>query len=92
MIITSTVATRVKVRVIMVSFHRPVAKMTASQTAATSMGRSPPSTKANPSSTGAISHQGEFGHQVLQGVEEAVADDVLERLGVGVDRGRRRGW
>ena len=44
MTITSTVATRVIARVTIVSFQRPVPKMTASQTTVIAAGFQPPST------------------------------------------------
>ena len=64
--ITSTVATRVIASVTIVSFHRPVAKMTASQTRVITVGRQPPSTYAKASSTMAITHQGDWRQQVLR--------------------------
>ena len=42
--ITSAVAIRVMDSVIIVSFHRPVPRMTASQTTVIAAGRQPPST------------------------------------------------
>src|SRR5262245_38937763 len=68
MIITISVATSVIDNVIMVSFQRPVAKMTASQTSVTTVGRQPPSTYDTASNTAAVSHQGDSASRSCSGL------------------------
>ena len=80
MIMTRRVATRVIVRVTIASFHRPVPRMTASQTAVTTVGRQPPRKYAMASNTSAMSHQGEVAMSACSGLRNHTVTTSLKPL------------